>query len=204
MTTRAEVPVLRPRQQRFVAEYMVDLNATQAAIRAGYSKRTAKSVGHENLTKPDIAAAIETGQKVIAEGVGLSADWVVQRLMEIVDCTMQRVPVLGKDGRATGQWQFEAAHAINALRELGKHLPGFYPTERNLVPVEITGQVQVSNESVLRSELTAPDNLQKVAQILIDEGVIIPDPAKGWKVIEADYDMQDEPAAIDYRDLRDQ
>ena len=49
---------LTARQQRFVDEYLVDLNATQAAIRAGYSKKTAKSVGHENLTKPDVKAAV--------------------------------------------------------------------------------------------------------------------------------------------------
>jgi len=39
-----------PKQQRSVEEYLIDLNATQAALRAGYSEKTAKSVGHENLT----------------------------------------------------------------------------------------------------------------------------------------------------------
>lgn len=47
------------RQEAFVAEYAKDRNATRAAIRAGYSARTARSIGHENLTKPDIAAAVE-------------------------------------------------------------------------------------------------------------------------------------------------
>ncbi len=45
---------LTPKQQLFVAEYLVDLNATQAAVRAGYSKKTAYSVGHENLKKPEV------------------------------------------------------------------------------------------------------------------------------------------------------
>ena len=49
---------LTPKQARFVEEYLIDLNATQAAIRARYSEKTAKSAGHENLTKPDIQAAI--------------------------------------------------------------------------------------------------------------------------------------------------
>jgi phage terminase small subunit len=53
---------LTPKQRRFVAEYLVDLNATQAAIRAGYSTRTARAQGSENLTKPDIAAAVADGQ----------------------------------------------------------------------------------------------------------------------------------------------
>ena len=45
---------LTPKQQRFIDEYLVDLNATQAAIRAGYSAKTAYSIGIENLKKPEI------------------------------------------------------------------------------------------------------------------------------------------------------
>ncbi len=55
---------LTPKQARFVEEYMIDLNATQAAIRAGYSKRTAGRMGTENLSKPVIAAAV---QKALTE-----------------------------------------------------------------------------------------------------------------------------------------
>lgn len=51
--------MLNDRQKLFVDEYLIDLNATQAAIRAGYSEKTAKSIGQENLTKPDIALAIQ-------------------------------------------------------------------------------------------------------------------------------------------------
>lgn len=47
------------KQQRFIEEYTVDFNATQAALRAGYSERTAHSIGHENLNKPELAAAIQ-------------------------------------------------------------------------------------------------------------------------------------------------
>ncbi len=47
--TRQPIPALTPKQQRFVAEYLVDLNATQAAIRAGYSTKTAQQIGAENL-----------------------------------------------------------------------------------------------------------------------------------------------------------
>ena len=51
---------LTPKQQRFIDEYMIDLNATQAAMRAGYSSRTARQIGAENLLKPVVAAAIAT------------------------------------------------------------------------------------------------------------------------------------------------
>ena len=50
---------LNNRQAQFVIEYLKDLNATQAAIRAGYSEHSARFIGQENLTKPNIAAAIE-------------------------------------------------------------------------------------------------------------------------------------------------
>lgn len=51
---------LTAKQQRFVDEYLIDLNATQAAIRAGYAKKTAYSIGEENLRKPEIKSRIET------------------------------------------------------------------------------------------------------------------------------------------------
>lgn len=50
---------LTAKQQRFCDEYLIDLNATQAAIRAGYSKNTARAIGCENLTKPDIQEYIQ-------------------------------------------------------------------------------------------------------------------------------------------------
>lgn len=50
---------LTAKQQRFVEEYLVDLNATQAAVRAGYSKKTAGAIGGENLEKPEIQEAIQ-------------------------------------------------------------------------------------------------------------------------------------------------
>lgn len=50
---------LTAKQQRFCDEYLIDLNATQAAIRAGYSEKTAKQIGNENLTKPDLKEYIE-------------------------------------------------------------------------------------------------------------------------------------------------
>jgi len=53
---------LTPKQAAFAREYLVDLNATQAAIRAGYKPASAASVGFENLRKPKIAAEIEKAQ----------------------------------------------------------------------------------------------------------------------------------------------
>lgn len=51
--------ILTPKQQRFCDEYLIDLNATQAAIRAGYSKKTANRIGPENLSKPAVKEYIQ-------------------------------------------------------------------------------------------------------------------------------------------------
>lgn len=71
---------LTAKQQRFVAEYLLDLNQTQAAIRAGYSEKTAYSVGHENLKKPEVQAAIQEAMKARSERTQIDADWVLKRL----------------------------------------------------------------------------------------------------------------------------
>lgn len=62
----ARVDGLLPKQAAFVAQYLIDGNATQAAIRAGYSPKTAYSIGQENLKKPEIAAKLAQKQSVIA------------------------------------------------------------------------------------------------------------------------------------------
>lgn len=73
---------LNPRQQRFVDEYLLDLNATQAAIRAGYSAKTAGAIGEENLKKPEIAAAVKTAVDARAERTQIDAEWLLVRLAE--------------------------------------------------------------------------------------------------------------------------
>lgn len=63
---------LTAKQQRFCDEYLIDLNATQAAIRAGYSKKTAYAIGNENLNKPDLKKYIE--QRMAEKEAALIAD----------------------------------------------------------------------------------------------------------------------------------
>lgn len=65
---------LTAREALFIEEYLKDLNATQAAIRAGYSKATARQIGYENLTKPYIRAAIEAAKRDQLERVQMDAD----------------------------------------------------------------------------------------------------------------------------------
>jgi phage terminase small subunit len=71
---------MTPKQARFVAEYLVDLNATQAAIRAGYSPKVARQQGSDNLSKPDISAAIQAGQRAQLSRAGVSKERLLQEL----------------------------------------------------------------------------------------------------------------------------
>lgn len=101
---------LNPKQQRFVAEYLTDLNATQAAIRAGYSPRTAKQIGHENLTKPDIASAIAEGQAKLSGALEITAETVLRNL---------------EAARAKAMAEAQCGAAIRACELQGKHIGMF-------------------------------------------------------------------------------
>ena len=74
---------LNPKQERFAAEYLIDLNATQAAIRAGYSAKTAYSQGERLLRHVEVAQAVQAGQKARAVRTEITQDRVLQELARI-------------------------------------------------------------------------------------------------------------------------
>lgn len=82
---------LTAKQRRFVEEYLVDLNATQAAIRAGYSSKTAASIGEENLRKPDIAKAVQEAQEKRSKRTEITQDAVLRELAKIGFADIRKV-----------------------------------------------------------------------------------------------------------------
>lgn len=74
---------LTEKQKRFVEEYLIDLNATQAAIRAGYSPNTAKDIGCENLAKPNIRACIDKEIAERSKRTGINQDRVIRELARL-------------------------------------------------------------------------------------------------------------------------
>ena len=74
---------LTPKQQRFIDEYLIDLNATQAAIRAGYSKKTAQRIGSENLLKPVIQEAIQSALQKQQQRTEITADWTLREIHKL-------------------------------------------------------------------------------------------------------------------------
>lgn len=95
---------LTDKQDMFCREYLIDLNATQAAIRAGYSENTARKIGSENLSKPDIQNRIAELKVQRNEQVNIDAAYVLKRLVEIDQ--MDVLDILKDDGgiKAVSEW----------------------------------------------------------------------------------------------------
>lgn len=138
---------LTPKQQRFVEEYLVDLNATQAAIRAGYSESTATVIASQNLTKLNIQQAIQEAMSERSKRTEITADMVVAELARVgfsnighylkfnasgvtlndsslmtddaLRCVSEVTESVSKDG---GSVKFKLHDKVSALEKLGRHL----------------------------------------------------------------------------------
>ena len=153
---------LSAKQERFCEEYLIDLNATQAAIRSGYSVNSAGSIGSENLEKPEIRARIDAALAERSKRTGINADRVLRELGRIafvnaVDViNMQDATVKGdaeRDDTAAiasvkvkvipGEYgdgverEIRLADKLKALELCGKHLGMFKDTQDTNVPVTV-------------------------------------------------------------------
>lgn len=106
---------LSAKQQAFVDEYLIDLNATQAAIRAGYSEKTAQRIGSENLSKPLIAKAVADKQRERQERTEINADYVLKRLVEIDK--MDVADILNDDGafKPISEWPIAWRRSLSGI-----------------------------------------------------------------------------------------
>ena len=106
---------LTAKQQTFVEEYLIDLNATQAAIRAGYSKKTAYSIGSELLKKPEIQEAIQKAKADRSKRTQVTSDMVVAELAKIGFSDLRNC--LTSSGQLVDpqDWDDNTAGAISSL-----------------------------------------------------------------------------------------
>ncbi len=184
---------MTPKQQRFVEEYLIDLNATQAAIRAGYSKKTARAVGSENLTKPDIRAAVAEAQQARSERTKIDADWVLKRLAgeatadlaELYDKNGGLKPIADwplvwrqglvagldvdeefADGKKLGQvTKMKLSDRIKRIELIGRHVDVQAFAERHEHTGKAGGPVEISDMSKLEKAMTIGFALQLAAKI---------------------------------------
>lgn len=120
---------LTDKQELFAREFIKDLNATQAAIRAGYSEKTARAIGCENLTKPDIQQRIAELNQERMERVQIDADYVLRQAVKLHERCMQEVePITDRRGEEVTDEQgrtvygFDAKGAAAALKLVGEHI----------------------------------------------------------------------------------
>ena len=103
---------LTPKRKRFVEEYLVDLNATQAAIRAGYSPRTANEQAARLMTYASIKQAVQAAMDKRSEDLGITQKYVLATIKDTVE-------------RCLTEQGFQPAHVLKGSELLGKHLKMF-------------------------------------------------------------------------------
>lgn len=113
---------LTPKQEMFCCEYLVDLNATQAAIRAGYSAKTAGSMSVKLVAKSAIQRRIRELRVEREKRVSVTADYVLISIVDTMERCKQAEPVLDKDGLPTGEFKFDSGAVLKGAELLGKHL----------------------------------------------------------------------------------
>lgn len=121
---------LSEKHELFAMEYIKDLNAAQAAIRAGYSEKTARQQGSRLLTNADIRARIDELMGKRKEELNIDTEFVLSRLVEVSEMCMQAKPVMKwnyeeRQLEETGEYTFDSTGANRALELLGKHLGMF-------------------------------------------------------------------------------
>lgn len=119
---------LTPKQERFCQEYIVDYNGTQAAIRTGYSGKSAGSQAGRLLKNAKVLARVRQLQAEQVQRLSVSQDWVVLQLRETLRKCLEPQPVMQwVDGKLLpcGEYAFDSKGALKALELLGKHLGMF-------------------------------------------------------------------------------
>lgn len=152
---------LTRKQQAFVQEYLVDLNATQAAIRAGYKTKTARQMAAQNMSKLNIQDAIQDGMKVREKRTEVTQDMVIKQLVKIAFLDIKEVvtwsddqgikirPSDDVDGTvltevsetlSEGGWtkKVKMSDRMRAIEMLGKHLGMFKEN------VQLSGSIGVN------------------------------------------------------------
>ena len=153
------------KRERFVEEYLIDLNATQAAIRAGYSPKTAYSIGHELMKIPEVRARIDKAMAERSKRTGINADRVLRELGKIAfvnatdvidmsDATVKndaerddtaaiasvKVKVIPGENGDGVEREIRLADKLKALELIGKHL-GMYQDRLKVDGKLDTGQL---------------------------------------------------------------
>ena len=125
--------MLTAKQKTFCEEYLVDLNATQAAIRAGYSSDTAQQIGSENLLKPVIQEHIQKNMDKRSQKTEITAEYVLNGIRDVVATCVE-------------EDTYDAKAALKGYELLGKHLKIFTEVHENTHKFVKMGEVSVGKD----------------------------------------------------------
>ncbi len=168
---------LTDKQERFCQEYLIDLNATQAAVRSGYSADTARSVGSENLTKPDIQARLSELNKERSEATGITQKRVLEEyakiaffdIREIFDVDGGLMNVKQMDNNSAG-----AIAAIKSTEEWGEDEEGRKTITGTVKEIKLFDKIRALDSLGKHLGLFEKDNSQKAPdqpkQVIIING----------------------------------
>jgi phage terminase small subunit len=130
---------LTPRQERFIQEYLVDLNGTQAAIRAGYSEHTATAIGWELLRNPEVEAAIAEAKNARSARTAITADDVLREFTKVGRSDVRKLFTPEGALKPIHQLDDDTAAAISSIEVVTKRIPG---PDGEPVKVEYTHKVR--------------------------------------------------------------
>ena len=130
---------LTPKQKRFADEYLIDLNATAAYKRAGYSVKgtTAEVNASRMLGNAKVAQYVQSAMDKRSNDLGIDANYVLTTIKDTIERCSQAVPIRTADGE-TGEFKFDSAAVLKGCELLGKHLKLF--TDK----FEVAGNVSLS------------------------------------------------------------
>ena len=159
---------LTDKQRLFIHEYPKDLNATKAAVRAGYSAKNADKIGPELLGKTRIREPIEEVVSKRLENAAITTDWILETLKENVNRSMQTKPVYDKKGDPIGQYVYNGAVANRALELLGRYR-GMFSERHEMDAVDSDPAKEVSVQEPIKIDA---DDMVQALQVLIDAGEV--------------------------------
>lgn len=134
--------VLTEKQELFVLEYLIDLNATQAAIRAGYSARSARNQANRLMTNDDIQEAIKKANSERLERIKVDSDHVLQRLIEIDSLDISDIFNDNGTVKPFSQWPKSWLRSVSN--------------------VDITEKLDEEGSSIIKKQIRRPDPLKAI------------------------------------------
>lgn len=160
---------MTPKQKKFCDEYIKSGNAKQSAIKAGYSSKTAKSIGQENLTKPDLKAYIDERLKELSDHKILSAAEVLEYLSRVV--AGEETEYVATSKGIFPDVPVSAKDRISAAKELLKRYPTTDPMEKQKLK-KLTADARISEAKANvaeRLDSEGDDKLDELMDKLIKE-----------------------------------